>query len=314
VFDTSVIPELFKDVLNEEVVTFEKAENPGVPHVTYIIGLKSGKKLFFRANLGGGKPEVTLVTEKLISELTTKNNIASNKIIYVDITRKKYPFDFQIQELIHGLDAELIFEGSEEDYNKFSFSIGQNIAKMSEIRFKGFGHFKEDEVLKGNLVGEDGQFSEYINIELDSQIEMIFKNELINQSQKQFIEKLFADSKEMFDVNEGGLVHYDLADHNIRYNPETYEVEALFDWEAAVIGDSMLDIGSSPTWRTLFPREEKLVEGYKSIKQLPDDNKERINIYRLRTVIWKMCHSIVHGILNPERRARMGKALEVYGV
>lgn len=308
-FDTEVIPQIFKEVLNESVLSYSPVKNSGIPHVTFEVKCKSKKKYALRANIGYGKPEVTLVTEKLLSDLALENNIPSNKIIYVDISRNKFKFDFQIQEFLNGLDPEIDFRGTVRNYDTLSFSIGEAIAKMSNIALPGFGHFKESCVKKEILKGESRTFVDYIYLELFSQIEKIVNHKYLSSTRADKIIKLFEKSKPLFDIQKGNMVHYDIADHNIRYNPKTYKLEALFDWEAAVVGDSMLDIGSAPTWKTLYERESKVIEGYKSIKALPDNYRDKIDIYRLRTVIWKFCHNIKNNLVTPERIARIENSL-----
>ena len=81
----------------------------------------------FRANLGTDKPEIQLLKEKVIADLALKHGVPSNKILYVDISRKNYPFDFQVQEKFRGVDAEKIFNGTKDDYDKYSFNIGQKL-------------------------------------------------------------------------------------------------------------------------------------------------------------------------------------------
>jgi len=125
---------------------------------------------------------------------------------------------------------------------------------------------------------------------------------------------LFRDAHDLFTIKEGNLVHYDLADHNLRYDPKTFEVVAAYDWEACVVGDSFLDIASTPTWKTIFPRGAKLIEGFASIKSLPDHYKEKIDLYRLRTIIWKIVHNIKFGLVTPERMLRLKLALEPFGL
>lgn len=47
-------------------------------------------------------------------------------------------------------------------------------------------------------------------------------------------------------------------------------------------------MGSAPTWTTHHPREDKLIEGFiAELGRAPDNLKEKIAIYFLRTMIWK---------------------------
>ena len=89
-------------------------------------------------------------------------------------------------------------------------------------------------------------------------------------------------------------------------------ITGFFDWEAAVAGDPMLDLASAPTWKTHYPREEKIIEGYKSIRDLPEFFIEKMNIYRLRTMLWKMVYALRSGILNDDRKKRFEDSLNPF--
>lgn len=312
VFEVAYIHKIFKDILDLLVKEIHKPINTGLPHVTYIVSFKNHKDLVFRANLGTDKPEIQLLKEKIIADLALKHDIPSNKILQVDISRKKYPFDFQIQEKFEGLDAEKIFDGTKEDYDKYSFDIGQIIAKMGAITFSGYGHFDDSSLMQNKLKGESPSFYDYISLELDEQINTIVSNQFLSSQTGEMIRKIFKSHKQLINSGQNGLVHYDLADHNLRFDPKTYKVVAVYDWEAAVCGDSCLDLASSPTWKTKYPRQEKLIEGYLSLKGKPDHLEEKLNIYRLRTIIWKIVHNIKFNLINPERMKRLQLALDPY--
>jgi len=115
------------------------------------------------------------------------------------------------------------------------------------------------------------------------------------------------------DVSKGSLIHHDLADHNIFFDGKK-TITGIFDWEAAVVGDPVLDLASCPTWRTFYPREEILIAGYKSIIPLPDHFDEKINIYRLRTMLWKIVYAIRMNILNDARKNKFYEALKPFGL
>ena len=313
-FDINIIKEIFKDVLNANIDKIVKPNIVGLPHVTYFVEA-DGKHYCFRSNLGSDAPETELIIEKIASNLAAKHGIPTNHILYVDCSRKKYKFDFQIQERLFGENPEHNFKGNKDDYDKISFELGQIIAKLSEIKTEGYGRFDKKIAAKENrLLGMTDSNYNYILTELESQLETILKAGHLTKDQHQKILKLFQDSKDLVTVESGSLVHYDLADHNLLYNPKTFKIVGIFDWEAVCSSDPMLDLGSAPTWKPLYERESKLIEGYRSIKALPDNFRAKINIYRLRTIIWKVVHNIKFDMLSPERLVRLEKALEPFKI
>ncbi len=313
-FDTSLISDIFKRVLNKKVIGFEKPLNIGLPHVSYVVHLEQSEDLFFRANLGPKEPEVQLVKEQLVSNVARAHGLPANHIIHVDISRNIYPFDFQIQEMVQGLDAEIEFHGTKENYDTFSFSIGQLVARLSEITVSGFGQFSPEKVLEGKFIGESTSLFEYIQIQLEEEIQEIEHAGYITTYTAEKLRGVFRSSQSLCGCKKSSLVHYDLADHNLRYDPKTFEVSAVFDWEAAVAGDTVLDLASCPTWKTLYPREEKLLEGYLSLKPRPDHLVEKMKLFKLRTILWKVCQNIKFSIFIPERQKRFEDALALFGL
>jgi hypothetical protein len=313
-FDKSYLHDIFKSVLNLEIKDIKMPMNSSLPHVTYVVSFENHADLFYRGNLGWDEPEIQLEKEKLIADLALANGVLANKVVYVDISRKKYPFDFQIQEIINGLDAEVVFEGTQKDYDSYSFDLGVQIAKLSSINLEKFGHFEESMILQKELVGEVDTFSDYINLELVEQLETIAKSGYISKSTGDKILKVFENARGYVDKSKSSLVHYDLADHNLRYDPKTYKISAIFDWEASVSGDCLLDLASCPTWKTLYPRAEKAKEGFLSVVKKPDFFEDKLNLYRLRTIVWKVNHNLKTGIATPERMQRLAVALEPYGL
>jgi len=230
----------------------------------------------------------------------------------VDISRKKYPFDFQIQEVFNGLDAEKIFEGKQSDYDKYSFSLGEIIAKLSMIEIKGYGHFKPELFKEKILEGENNNFYDYINLQLVEQVQKIEKEKLITSKVTKEILTLFENAKTLMNDSKSSLIHYDLADHNLRYDKNTFKTVAVYDWEACVAGDSILDLASSPSWKPLYPRKEKIKEGFLSLAPQITNLQEKIDLYFLRTIIWKVEHNIKFNIVTPARLKRLSVALEPF--
>jgi len=270
------------------------------------------KLLVFRANLGfNKKPEAMMKAEKLICEEVEKIGVPTNKILYVDVSRKTHDFDYQIEECLEGSDIENNFKGTREEYDKLSFDLGMFIGTYSKIKFSKFGMFDEKAIKQNILQGSKTTFFEYITTCLGQDVEYLINSKIITPVIGEKIVKLFTEYKSIINsVKIGSLVHHDLADHNIFFSGK--QITGIFDWEAAVVGDPILDIASCPTWRTFYPREKKLIEGYVSVAKLPDYFKEKMNIYRLRTMLWKVVYAIRMDILNETRRKTFYEALKPF--
>jgi hypothetical protein len=312
-FDGSVIPKVFSDALGLSVLDWKPSDSWGTSHVIYFVRVKEQRQpLVFRANNGFGMPEVVMLTEKLVTDQVLSMRLTTNKILYVDVSRKHYPFDFQVQEDLGGVDPEVNFPDTQKEYDQLSFELGQYIAKLSEFTLPGFGRLDEAAALQGVLMGTKSSMYDYVTAMLEEDLDHLTKAAVLKKRQADRVKQLFVEYREVMNVTQGSVVHHDLADHNLRY--EKGHLKAVFDWEAMVVGDPLLDLASCPTWKTLYPREEKLLEGYVSVKRLSKSAKEKMDIYRMRTIIWKTVFCIRAKILTPERVERLGDALQSFNL
>lgn len=142
---------------------------------------------------------------------------------------------------------------------------------------------------------------------LENDIDYLVGDGVVTKATGKRIQKLFDEYKPIMTVPRGVLVHHDLADHNIMFVGN--HITGIFDWEACVVGDPVLDLASCPTWKTHHPREEKLLEGYTSVRSLPENFREKRNIYLLRTMLWKMVFAIRAKRQSRERTQKFQEAL-----
>lgn len=314
-FDQKIIPEIFQKTLGLKVTAITKPEIVGLPHVTFFVQANDGQEYCFRANLGNEAAEIELKVEKLVSDLVRKAGVQANTILYVDCSRQNYAFDFQIQEKIQGKNPEHNFTGNQQDYDKVSYDLGQIIGKLSLIQIPGFGTFNKGIANTQNkLITTLTSNYEYISHELVDQIAYIVAAEIMTKDQGEKIQAVFEGSQDLININTGSIVHYDLADHNFFYDPKTFKIVGLFDWESVCVSDSLLDLASAPTWKTLYPREDQLMAGFTSIAKLPENYQQKMDLYKLRTVIWKLVHNLKFKLLNQERLDRYHNALKPFGI
>lgn len=312
-FDVSWIPKIFKQALGLTAVSWVRPDSYGTMHVIYRVTVKEKLKQFLlRANCNIPTPEIEMKLEQVITERVVSLDVPVNHILHVDISRNVFPFDFQIQEVLLGSDLEDHFRGDKAAYDRMSFALGQYVARLGEIKLDGFGRFDENKVKQGQLFGTKRSFSDYIVVCLDDDLRFIADSGIISVRTVSFIRRLFDEYQPIMNISRGTLVHHDLADHNFMHVGD--RITGIFDWENAVVGDPVLDLASAPTWTTHFPREEKLLDGYRSVKSLPDHFGEKMHIYRLRTMIWKMVFAVRAGILNEKRRQRFMDALSPFGI
>ncbi|MEK7592883.1 MAG: aminoglycoside phosphotransferase family protein [Patescibacteria group bacterium] len=312
-FPTDRIPEIFKSSLNLTVTHWDKCQSFGTAHVIYYVSVSEEPiEFILRANLGFSEPETVMMVEKLVTDAVSLLGVPVNAIRFVDVSRKKFPFDFQIEERLIGQDIESYFHGTKEEYDRLSYELGEYVARIHSLMFEGFGRFDEKSALEGKLNGTKKSFSEYIDVCLESDLAYLVKDNVIDKETAKEIVKIFVERKNIMNITQGVLIHHDLADHNIMFSGN--HITGIFDWEACVVGDPALDLASCPTWKTHHPREDMLLEGYKSIRALPGNFEEKRNLYLLRTMLWKMVLAIRSGRQSKERTQKFSDSLAPFGL
>ena len=283
------------------VYSMMKSESWGTAHLVYFVDCekdKVRKTLVFRANAwvkwGFEDSEISMLAEKIITDTVRRKWVSTNTILEVDISRSVVPFDYQIEEVLQGEDPERYvdenwkFNWSKEDYDRMSYELWQAIAKYSQIQYSGYGIFDEAIIREGKIQWKNKNFYEYITTNLDIHLEALIWYGVLRSEQKTEIFRIFETHVDLINDCESCLVHHDLADHNLMYNSETKWLWGVFDWEAMVLWDPMLDMGSCPTWGTHYPRRQLLIDWYSSVRELPRDYELRMDLYELRTWIWKI--------------------------
>ena len=301
-----VSEEQIKAVFSEnwyEVESLEKSNSWWTAHIIYYAKIRwRSSRLIFRSNSWKkwwfNTPEIVMLSEKIITDIVATLWVKTNKILHVDISRKVFPFDYQIEEELVWVDPEKYIDNqghfldNMEDYDRLSYELWQNIAKYSEIKFTWFWLFDEKEIIKWNIIWTNTSFYDYITTNIDIHLRFLLVNKIVDNETLCKIISVFENHKELINDCEPCLVHHDLADHNLIYSTESKWLWAIFDWEAMILGDPMLDMWSCPTWWTHYSRKEKLIEWYKSIKKLPNNYETRMDLYELRTWLWKIMFAI----------------------
>ncbi|HYD35622.1 MAG TPA: aminoglycoside phosphotransferase family protein [Vitreimonas sp.] len=312
-FPALLIPEIFKTTMDLTVTTWRPSDSWGTSHVIYYVKTKElDRELILRANLGVSAPEAAMEIEKLVTDEVLKLGLKTNQILHADITRTRFPFDYQIEEVLEGEDPENHWTGTQAEYDQVSFDLGVYVATYHQLQFPGFGLFDAQSAQQGQLRGSKTSFFEYLTTCLESDLAKLKEFHVLNRNQVEGVKKVFIEREQLVNSTPCVLIHHDLADHNLLC--VNNKLSGVFDWETCGVGDPVLDLASCPTWRTHHPREEKLLEGYQTISKLPTDFNDRRDLYRLRTMLWKMVFAIRAGILNEDRKKKFYTALEPFSL
>ena len=227
--------------------------------------------------------------EKLLAKLIKKNKIPTYETLYVGDNSSKLGFDFTLTNFVNGTPMSLIKDLQENktlDEN-YTFQTGKFMAKINQIKTKGFGSYKLEDAKQNKLVGQFKTLYQHITAGLEQDLDYLVKNETIDEEFKNKIKEIFETHKEIFNLKQGYIIHNDIADWNILVNEKTQKVVGMMDLDESFSGDPVMDISA---WSLFFSNErlDYLLKGYKSVTKLPHDFEIRFHIYRLRYLVSKM--------------------------
>ncbi len=223
--------------------------------------------------------------EASVAKFALNNSIKSAIPLLVHCSQYDLDLDFILFENIDGQNMKTWIVENPTDEEKLVGACGQEMAKLHNLKVEGYGFF-DNEIARheGKLIGIKKSYKEHCLSALDENLRIITEAGYINTRQSKKIVELFHNSK-LLECQTPSLIHNDMADWNVIVKDG--ELIALIDWDECHGGDPIADIAC---WSLFFPiqRLDLLLNGYKKIRELPNDFDDKLHIYRLRYVIAKM--------------------------
>jgi len=290
-FDQAIVPKIFQDCMNERVTEQHVLTAAGTGHVITLVKTEAEREYALRTNMLLTIPEDYMELEFEFLKIFTKLGIPTTPLYYADISRKEYPFDFQIMGKLPGRDLGADWEGSHESYDEISRQQGRYFARLYQYQGKGWGRLKKD--VSGELYGIRSSLVEHLTAYLDHDLEVIALYGVLTPDEIEKV-RLFFDSselKQLFADTTPHFLHNDPSDLNMRYSGN--KLVSVFDWEHAVMFDPISELGIAPTWKSAFPKTEMLVNGFlEELGHRPDNLDEKVSVYFLRKMLDKVAFAL----------------------
>lgn len=141
-----------------------------------------------RANTGiNTVPEKVMAIESLITKEVSLLGLKTNEILHADVSRSVFPFDFQIQRKLLGKDPEVEFKGTQKEYDRLSYQLGEYVARYHELQFPLFGRFDEQAADQGILQGTKTSAPEYLHVCLNDDLLKLVACQVIDDKAQQTI-------------------------------------------------------------------------------------------------------------------------------
>ena len=222
--------------------------------------------------------------ESLVAKIALERGLPAAEPLAVHWSEANDDLDFILFRRVEGQNMKHRIKGHPEEEAALLFETGATMARLHEIECDGYGFFDNEAAQLGTLVGIHKNYRDHVLAALPPNLETIIGAGYITLQQAHRIESLLHDSV-ILKATPSRLIHNDMADWNIIVKDR--KIAALIDWDEAHSGDPVADIAC---WSLFFTRSrlDGLLEGYRSVSELPVDFDERLHIYRLRYLVSKL--------------------------
>ena len=252
-------------------------------HLTYL-AVNNAKKYFVRIENGPERDTYMMVEGKIIDEVRNLG-VPAPEIFESDTSRKKVDFAYQIMEYLEYPDLNTLHKAKELDMLTVAGEIGKYIARWQSITPPGFGLFNTEVIIKENrLIGLHDRYTDYYFLNLHNHLNFLVSKKFLTENEaKELLDTLYANKKYL-NLSEGCLVHKDLALWNILGDED--EIKGFIDWDDSIVGDPTDDLSLLACFYA-DDVVQSAINGYTTIKALPNNFFPRFHLHLLRNMIVK---------------------------
>lgn len=263
-------------------------------HLTFLA--ESGSSTYFIRIENGPESDNYMEVEVRVLDSVKAAGVPTPVIYAVDSSRKEVPYSYQFLQHFSEPDLNQWYKTGSLNLTDIARHIGQNIAKWQSVRPPGFGPF-DPAVLKdqGILKGFHRSYPDYFFLNLHKHLAFLTSNDILSEDEAEEILAIIDENRHLLNLEEGCLVHKDLALWNILGTP--HEIKAFIDWDDTISGDPTDDLSLLACFHT----EEVVnaaIRGYREIRALPQDFFPRLWLHLLRNMIVKAVIRVGGGYFN----------------
>lgn len=281
-FDQNLAVQAIEQGMKQPVIKVEGMMKFGTVNVSIKVKIKDGRWVIFRAH----PPQIKngyFWAEAAAAKAAIAADVPSYETYLIDDSRKKFDFDYTLIECLPGKTMEALWPLAQALDKKLINQAGEFLAKIHSIKLKNFGFFDNRFAKQGELVGIHKNWFSHIRGGLDNNLEYLWQTKVISDGQATGIRKIFRESE--FFLKQGVLIQNDLADWNMLVDND--KISGIIDWDESHSGDPVMDFAC---FSLFFPdqRLQYLIDGYKTVSQLPENFAEKMHLYKLRYVVAKL--------------------------
>lgn len=252
-------------------------------HLTFLAD-HAGKTYFIRIENGPDGDDYMEVEASVIERVRAAG-VPTPHIYAVDSSRRKVPFAYQIMEKLESSDLNRIYRQGRLATPEIMRTLGGYVAHWQTIAPAGFGPFDAEELRRsGTLRGLHTTYRDYYTLNLKKHLAFLVTHDFLTRGQSQEIVELIGSRLGLLDIGQGCLVHKDLALWNVMGTCD--KIQSVIDWDDAVAGDPTDDLSLMACFHS-GSEIQALIEGYRSVRPLPENFEPRFWLHLLRNMLFK---------------------------
>ena len=235
--------------------------------------------MFIRVE-NGPENDDHLAVESAVLDRVRAIGVPTPLVLGCDATRREVPFAWQALEHVPHPDLNQWLKQGVLDASRIAIEIGASVAKWQSITFDDFGVLEQPQQLRGC----HARYEDYFHLRLGAHLGFLVEREFLNIEQSTEIESIINDHRSLLQLDHGVLVHKDLALWNILGTRD--HIAAFIDYDDAISGDPMDDLSLLACFHDAA-FVQRAIEGYQSIRALPDEHRRRFWLHLLRNLVVK---------------------------
>ncbi len=252
-------------------------------HLTWS-GQLGGRDIFVRVE-DGPEQDDYIEVESYVMGLVGQQGVPTPEVLGCDATRKRVPFAWQVLERIPFPDLNEHDKKGDLNLDAIAFEIGKAMGQWQGIRPEGFGPFHLAHLrAQRELRGLHRTYSDYFQLRLEAHLTFLTERGLLTKAQEEEITGVIREHASLLDLQQGCLVHKDLALWNMLGSRD--RVVAFIDWDDCISGDAMDDLSLLGCFHS-GEVIQKTLEGYAQVRALPQEYRRRFWLHLLRNMIVK---------------------------
>ena len=231
--DATTLAEL-RDVLRRHLglPTLDLLPGPGEGnHLTFLVRA-DGMDGFLRVEASATGDD-HLAVESTVLAAVSQCGVRTPRVLGCDASRRDIGLAWQLLERIHSPNLNHWAQAGRLNLPAVAAQIGEAIARWQTLRWPGFG------ILEAGGLGGHKAYRDHFFLRLDEHLHALSQSGLMDGSTKKELLSTLHQHSALLDLNQGCLVHKDLALWNILGSADCAEV--FIDFDDAMMGDAMDD-------------------------------------------------------------------------